>query len=46
MILKVSYEPFLGAAAQQMGNTTMSVHPFDWNGLMNGTTCLLMREFL
>jgi len=36
MILKVSYELFLGAAAQQMGNTTnsflISVHPFDWNG--------------
>jgi len=36
MILKVSDEPFLGASAQQMGNTTnsflMSVHPFDWNG--------------
>lgn len=50
MILKVSYEPLLGAAAEQMGNTTnsflMSVHPFDWNGLMNGTTCLLLHEFL
>ena len=50
MILKVSYEPSLGAAAQQMVNTTnsflMSVHPFDWNGVMNGTTCLLLCEFL
>jgi len=36
MILKVSYEPFLGAAGQQMGNITnsflMPVCLFDWNG--------------
>lgn len=36
MILKVSYETFLGEIAQQMGNTTisflMSVHPFELNG--------------